>query len=316
MALTAIDRSIPVGGPAYATFNGVTFQMAADWTASEVLKTGEINSNLQGLLQHRDETVAVMIKATPLAIWGSLSTLYPYTSASKGNLIFGSSDLPLVIQTKAGKSITYASAAVYEMPKLNLTPMASKNLFGELTFVCLIANSTLQSTANSLYTLASSAYTEPTLDPTTVQSPLYQTAWGASPTGNFANIDTEAGVEFTPTVKLTPVPSMITGIGNYRVEEVRAKVELSPTNLTETDYLTNLIGLQGTGTGPGTPRAQAKFTCIGQVTGNPSLTIAAAAVMSGGLRFGKDGRINKLSLEAVRVAVTSVLQPQFVLTTV
>ncbi len=107
------------------------------------------------------------------------------------------------------------------------------------------------------------------------------------------------------------------GIINMRLKSVTATVEFTPVNLTEQQYLDTIL-IDGGASGRGKPRGGggAQFTCIGVAEGDPSLTIARAQPMPGGMRFGSNGRIDKMKLQAVRKAVTSVLQPLFTVASV
>ncbi len=310
------DVSIPVGGPAYLTFDSVTYQMASDWTVKEIMGTGEITTNLQGTLEVRDETIGFDLVFTPLAIWGNLTKLFPYAKTSIGNLARGASDKPAVIQTKAGKSLTFAAGYVYASPKISFATSPKKKLFGEMTIRCLIKTSSLPSASGAYVAIASSAYSEPTLDPTTILSPRFTVAWGDTPSTPFDGIETEDGVDFEAKYKWEDVTADSVGIINSRLTDLTAEASLKPVNLTESDYLSTFLGVSGSGSrGRGKRTPGGLFTCTGANTGDPILTMASAQAGPGGISFGKGGRITGLKLMAAQKAVTGVLQPLFALTT-
>lgn len=308
------------GGPGYLNFNGVTYQMAADWKATADPTFFDVKTNLQGNVDKREKDVIYKIEFTPLGIWGNLANMFPYQPSDIGNLIFSATDLPVVIQTKDGNSLTFAAGAITKMAPL--TASSVKEPFGTMEITCLRKNATAAATAGSFLAIAASAYTEPTLDATTISTAIYNTYMqfggsAAAPSVPFDQIDTEAGVTFDSTVSLTPATNDVQGLINYRIEKVDFSAKFKPTNLMASDLHGKLMLLEGAGTGRGTSLGArgCKLSVVGQKAGDPVITLPLCAATKGGLRFGKDGRVDEITLTALRANVAGVLQPLFILST-
>ncbi|HSI15700.1 MAG TPA: hypothetical protein VK961_26875 [Chthoniobacter sp.] len=305
-----MDRALFTGGPAYLVFDGVTFQLHDDWKVDLNLQHFDVKTNLQGTVAKAiSENAMAKVTAIPIAFGGSISTafakLLPYQPSMRGQFIFPASDKPLVIQTAAGKSITFAAAALTKMPEITFAP--DKIFFGAVEFTCLIANLADPSDDDAFLTIADSAYTEPALDPLDILFDIFTGVFGASPSAPFDGIETdENGFKFTPTVKLTPRKTAKNQTYNFMIDDVTAMVKFTPENVSEEDWK-ELIRTQGAGYGVGKLRGSLGdiLTIAGSATGKPRLTIPLAAGEDGGLRFAQNSRVGEVTLAAHR-KLTSV----------
>jgi len=307
-----MDRALFTGGPAYLVWNGITFQMHEDWTVDLDLKHFDVKTNLQGTVGKAiSDSAVAKIKCKPIAFAGSLAALLaalvPYQPSMRGTLIFPSSDLPLVIQTQEGKSITFAAAALTQMPELTFAP--DKEFFGTVEFTCLIANETAPDDAAAFFTLADSAYVEPSMDPLDILFDLYTLVWGATPSAPFDGIETdEAGITFTPKVTFKERRTASRRLYNFMIDDVTAEVKFVPENVTETNWAA-LIKTQGTGYGPGKLRGSFAdvLTIAGSATGKARLTIPLAAGEAAPLRFSADSRVGQVTMSAHRKQISTAL---------
>jgi hypothetical protein len=314
-----MDRALFTGGPAYLTWNGVTFQMHDDWTVDDSPEHFDVVTNLQGRVARGISDVMAKISFTPIAFGASIATLFtklfPYQPSMRGQLIFPSTDLPAVIQTQAGRSITFSSAALTKMPEITFAP--DKVFFGRAELTCLIKNNAASSDADAFVTVANSAYTEPALNPLDILFDLYTVTYGTgTPAAPFNSIETdEGGVRFAPTVDLTPRKTARRGTYNMMIDGVSAEVRFTPENITEADWYDVLMKLDGTGVTRGKLRGVLgdQLTVTGSGTGKARLTIPLAAAEDGGVRFGSDSRVSEVTMAAHRKANAGVLQPLFTL---
>jgi hypothetical protein len=306
-----MDRALFTGGPAYLVFNGVTFQMEDDWKVDLDLKDFEVKTNLQGTVGKAIQDTTAKITFTPLAFGATLATLFatlfPYQPDMRGQLIFPTDDLPVVIQTAAGQSITFQAGALTKMPEITFSP--EKVFFGSVEITCLIANNTAPSASDAFFTIADSAYVEPSLNPLDILFDLYTVVSGLSDSAPFTGIETdENGVKFAPKVKLTDRKTASLGVYNKMIDDVTADVTFMPENVSETDWAT-LIKTQGTGYGRGQLREQfgAILQVIGSASGKARLTIPLAVGNKGGLFFGQKSRTSEVTLEAGRSLTSQAL---------
>ena len=118
-----MNRTSFYGGPAFLTHDSQTWQLGDDnFEIANEIKVIEVKSNLQGKLGDREDYSVSIIKATPLALKSVLATqfgkLFALQPTNIGNLLFPGTDLPAVIQTRDGKSITFSAAAISQPPPL------------------------------------------------------------------------------------------------------------------------------------------------------------------------------------------------------
>ena len=306
------------GGPGHAVFNAAALQFAEDWNVANKPSFFTINTNEFGPVDRRKQNTLAELTAQPLGLWGAsaFAALYPYQPAMRGTLAFPSADLPLVIQTKAGLSVTYAAAALTDMPPITFS--SSKALFGNAKWSLLVAGGTDGTTAGEFVTIANSAYTAPALTPTAILTGRYVTAFGAGATGDLANIRTKAGFVVTPSTGWVPVVD--DGITvNFRLETVGLKIAFEPINLTEADLYSTLLPMDGPGTGAGTSVSglAGPLTITGVASGMPTLSVPLAFASESSLRFStRDGRVGQVTLEALPPFVAGVQQNLFTFGTV
>jgi len=312
-----MNRNDFKGGPGTLTWNGVTFQLVDDWEAQSEIRAREVRTNLQGLVGKREDYAITRITAKPIAFTGSLSSLFtklfPYSPASIGNLIFPATDLPAVIQTKDGKSITYSAAAITTMPPLQFSPM--RELIGQVVLTCIRKAGVAADDAAAHVAVGSSAYSEPTADLDDISAALYTGAWGS--TSPFDDIETdEEGFTFTPQVQLSDLLTARDGLLNQRVQGVTAEVRFVPVNIDVDDFYDDFLQLDGSNAGRGKllkARGQ-ELTVTGDNAGDPVLTIPRAVPITGPARLSQaNSRVGQVTLEAHRHDLAGVLQSLFTL---
>ena len=257
------------------------------------------------------------VSGIPLGFWnaGAINGLFPYQPDMRGIELFpDSADLPFIIQTTAGKSMTFAKAALMESPSISFTP--TKAMFGAAKWTCLRATGTTGSTAGNFVTIATSAYTAPAITPSAILTGRYVLSFGDGAVAPMNNIQFKDEVAFS--VKIGTKPIMVQGvIVGYWLDSVTAQVTFEPVNLSESDLYASLEPMDGTGSGAGTDVSGlgGALTVTGQATGQPILTFPLGFASDSSLKFATDGRVGKITVEAMRKAVSGVLQPLYALTT-
>src|SRR5882672_4069843 len=118
----SIARSILARGTGYVTYNSVNFfardkisvRHAPSWDKVLTSHFGPVDAVKKGL-----------VLKIPLRLWGAwenLSTIFPsyLMNPIPGTSIFGTSDVPLVIQGRNNDRITYANAQITKLSNLYL----------------------------------------------------------------------------------------------------------------------------------------------------------------------------------------------------
>src|ERR1043166_4603455 len=195
-----MDRATFYGGPAYLTWNSATIQMEDDWKTDDEIKTFEVNTNLQGKVDSREDEVSSKLDFQALGFWANVLQLVTYQPGDRGKLIFPSTHLPAAVQAADGKSVTYSAAAITKMPQVVFSAM--KQLLGRAELTCLRKNNTAGSNASAFDVVANSPYAVPALDPANIIIEPWTCAWGS--TSPFSSMETEDGIIFEPVVDLQP----------------------------------------------------------------------------------------------------------------
>lgn len=318
-----MDRTTILGGPALITWDSAVIYSEGDIELTASLETNERGSSIYGKMDEMVAGASVDISFTPCQITETgLAKLWPYLSTTVGTRLFGATDKVLTIQTVDGKLITFHSAALTQMPSLNLN--SKSNLVGPVKFSALHKNSAEWSDANSLYTVAASAWTTPgtLLDIKTMFNGLFSASWAAS--GAWANFVTEDGFSIDFDAKFSNISTDAHGLVNVMFSGLDVLCKCKPiantaTALAEAELLEGLP-LQGSGTGLGKSLnglANAHDLTItndeaAAQTPKQKLTVVLkkAAMKTSGMRFGQEVlRNGEVGWVSTRQVTGGVLDP-------
>ena len=290
-----------IRGPAVLIYNSYTYYTQGDIRVNTRRNVQPTQSDMFGNLGDTHESQVTEISFTPVGEVESMVKYFPYgpsnltAASSVGNSIFTGSDVPLVIHTKAGQTITYHRAGISVMPPLNLSPRST--LFNEMTFVALGKRATQQTDAAFWKTIGSSAFSDTSFDHTKVVKDIYTATLGArlSP---YDAIGARNGFLLTPILELEEVQDDNVGIADMIISSVGMRCTFAPNNLTEAqvDTLINhqdsdaILPGQFIGRGPsGTPEDLVIDSDVF------TATLHAAGVTSGengyGVRVDRNGNL-------------------------
>lgn len=278
------DASTTISGPAYVGFDGIVIYTEDDIEVNVRKEIRDHNVSGFGVIDHTLLDVIAEITFRP-AQWldAHLAKFYSCLSAQIGSRIFGNTDKPITIQSiTEGKSYTYSRGAITTPPALGLG--VEKDLFGSITLTALKANATELSAANSVATIATSAFADTSFAEANLIHVPYSVSWGLAP---FAAIETEEGVDVSFDLSLEPVKTDAGGTIDMRVTDLSATASLTPTNLSHDDLLT-LSQMQGTNIARGSKlgRSTGKDLVIDGGSGAPKVTLKRAIVLDTNIGFG------------------------------
>lgn len=225
-----------------------------------------------------------------------IAALYP--SALRNPTInasmHGASDTALFVHSTAGKKVTFHNAALAGLPELTLSPAAT--FLGQVQFNALLRNGYERVTANSLYTIADAAWSEPFPEAEIISVP-YTATWGTG--AGDLTILTENGWKVAFDLNL--VPRYVDGYGtiDYKLGGLTCRASCNPVNLAEGDLLDNL---QLQGVRPGASMRQGKTLTITGATGGLQVILNDAVMRRGPCQWGKTRlRAGELGFEASRL---------------
>src|ERR1700759_5746667 len=115
-------------GPAIIQWNGKSFYSKAGFKADFKRDTFKIETDFDGQIDEREKTQVTEITFQPDGQISTLNKYFPYSVGQIGSSIFGTTALPLVIQTKfgcasnTGQTITYPRSSGSKLTTLRLKP--------------------------------------------------------------------------------------------------------------------------------------------------------------------------------------------------
>ena len=274
----ATTRQSIIRGPGTVTFGGATIFDASGIDAAIDSATFDVPSSISGKLDtiKTDQTGKVTLTPVGNLSEALVALLYPswLQSPEIGRSLFGTSDQPLVVASRAGQKVTFYAAAVTKFPDLNLSPI--KTAFGSVEWTALLSTGKLPTDANSFYAVRAATYAdgEPPRDGLT----------GYHYAGTFGALsipDTVDGWTVSIDAQLDPVTTDSQGTIDYTLGGVNVTARCTPLGLTESQILAALPALSGRGAS----LAGANDLVIA-ATGGLTVTLNKAALVTGPLQWG------------------------------
>lgn len=295
-------RANYTGGPAFLTWNGTTIQLHDDWQVEVEEVVEERRTNLDGLAGHGLSYRMATITGIPVAVSTNLADLiaklHPYKASDRGKLlstVLAGANLPAVIQTADGRSITFSAAFLTQMPEVTFAP--NVNVFGECTWTCLLAENGTFATLANFQAEALSAFTAPALNPVNLISERYNLSWGS--TAPFDAIETDStGIVLRSNLETTELSTQKQGLLDWRINDVTAEVEFVPVNLTSANF-NSLVATIARG------KSMAGFgqsLTVQQTSGTGAIKLVAplAVPVTKSQRFSMESRVGAVNMRLER----------------
>ena len=275
----ATNRQSIIRGPGAVTFGGVTFHDASGITAEIESATQDIPSSIAGKLDTIKTDQIGRVTLTPVGTLSEalLDVLFPDWMRTPviGQSVFGSSDAPLVVQSRAGTKLTFTAAALTKCPSLLLSPV--KTAFGQAEFTALVPNGKLPTDSTTkFYTVAAQTYNLGEPERTGLSGFHYEGSLGS-----LSIPDTLDGwtVEVEPQMEAVATDSQ--GTIDYTLTGVSVRAKCTPLGLSEAQILGALPVLSGRGAS----LAGANDLVISATSGL-TVTLKCASLVTGPLNWG------------------------------
>ena len=289
-------RQSIIRGPGTVTFGGVKLFDASGITAEIDSATQEVPSSVAGTLDtiKTDQTGKVTLTPVGNLSEALLGVLFPAWMQTPviGTSLFGTTDAPLVISSRAGTKVTFNAAALTKCPDMLLSPV--KTAFGQAEFTALLPNGKLpDDNTTKLYTVASAAYAD--------GEPPREGLTGFHYAGTFGSLsipDTKDGWTVSFDLQLDPVATDSQGTIDYTLGGIGVTAKCTPLGLTESQILAALPVLRGRGASI----AGANDLVIA-ATGGLSVTLKCASLVTGPLNWGAT------ALRAGEIGFTANIDP-------
>lgn len=240
----ATTRQSIIRGPGAVTFGGVTFHDASGIVAEIDSATQNVPSSIAGKLDtiKTDQTGRVTLTPVGTLSEALLAALFPVYVRTPviGQSLFGTTDAPLAVLSRAGTKVTFNAAALTKCPDLILSPV--KTAFGQAEFTALLANGKLPTETGSFYAVAAQTYNLGEPSRQGLSGNHYSAAFGA-----LSIPDTLDGWTVGVELQTEPVTTDSQGTIDYTLTGVNVTARCTPLGLSEAQLLAALPALKGRG---------------------------------------------------------------------
>ena len=245
--MTALfDRTTLIVGPAVISIKGHLYYTEGNIVERLKRTVWQPKTAVFGELGARKISDHFEIEFTPAPLLSYAGTVFTPMSAigtlatSIGTSIFGATDSPLIIQTRAGETITYANGGITKMPNIHLG--VGKPFFaGTMTAACIGKLTTAPDNTAYFNAVTATAFSDATFATSTIKEGLYSAAFGST----YPTLYSEDGFEVT--VGLKTKEQLVNGFGvqDITLEDVSVECSFKPVNLTEAGFYA-IAGVQDT----------------------------------------------------------------------
>jgi len=293
----AITRTTLLSGPATAAFGGRTFVARDGILVTPALELEAVDSDAQGILDATASLAPVKIQFVPQAGFADLVALYPFLEGAPGTSLFGPADSPLVLVGANGVRLTFAAAAVVQMPDLSLGSRGP--VVGAVTFLALGARSLPVTAANRLVEIdVVAAPSFPAVLPQLTDD--FAITWSGAP---WLNLRAREGVEVRFAMKTRPVLSAANALLDLTLESLSVMARFTPATANGPIEADVFSALQAQGTLPGRLLSQeaSALTIAGE---HVWVQLPLAQLSAGALSFDAvRPRVGELVFTATRVVL-------------
>lgn len=289
--MSNVARSAIVKGPGTVQLGtGPVIYSAGDIDSKWNLSLAKVPTSMFGTV---DQFVNDKVGNTSFTPAGQITSamitsLFPYLNPTVGDSIFTATDVPLKINSMAGRLYTLLASAVSKMPTLILSPR--KTALGAVEFASVLKNNGDPSVADNYFTEASGVWSDATFATADVRRLVYTAAWGSI----ISSIITEDGWQVIPELQTKAQQIDENGTVDMFITDVGFMAKCKPVNLTHSALLTALR-IQGTGAAIGGSIRQASDLVLTGAGSGLVVTLKDAALVEAGFRWGtttlRDGEI-------------------------
>lgn len=282
MAGTSITRSTFVKGPGTLRIGGLSIFSASGIEVPLATTTVEIPSDLSGVIDRQitDRTLTISLTPTGAVSAALLAALYKFGQPVLGGSIFGDTDVPLELHTRAGKKITFASAALAKVPTLYLRSAGA--IFGPAEFQAVLAKGKAPGEEGSLIDVADLVYALGNPTAPNLAGKVYAGIFGSGETARTFD-STEDGFTFAVNVSIKAEVVDALGTLDYTITSVSPELRFKPKDVGEVEAieLLNLNAARGSSIATGKD-------FVVSAAGGIVLTLKNVAITTAPLSFATD----------------------------
>jgi hypothetical protein len=295
----SVNRSLLTRGTAYVNYNSVNFFTTSKIVAPHAPEWRQVMTSMFGPVDSWKANLVVRIPLRLYASYTALATLFPgyLLNPIPGASVYGTTDVPLVIQARNGDLITYKNAQLTKVANLYLG--VDEELFSaEVEFTALLENAANPETAGSYHTRGTNAYSDATaaFSAANFSRTRFTAAWGGI--SGFTGMVPQKGIQIDWHASLKPIDVDGLGTVDLSVAGMIAQARMIPIGPT----LAQMKSASQEETPMGTlgSALSADLVCTGN-GGSPVITLKNAYLKANSMHFDvADLRVNEAVWETTR----------------
>jgi hypothetical protein len=310
-----VQRSTILRGPAVIQFRGAQIISKDDVTVEFGYDTFDIETSMYGKADERYTNRFARVRFTPSGEYTGSSgknyfaTYFPYDNVTVkiGQSIFGATDTPMVIKGRDGNIVTFAASAITRMPDAILS--ADKTTYGGIEFLCIGADNTAWSAANSFVTFSTGTYGpgDDAFTPLDVFTVPYTASWSPpNAVGWPASMNTVDGWTIAFELATDPISTDADGVVDHTFRRLNVTARARTIGIDPT-LINQALHWQGMGAvrGASANANGADLVIKGGQSGQPQFTLYKAALKTGNYIWGPSAhRVGELTWVATLPLVT------------
>jgi hypothetical protein len=242
-------------GPGYATWNSGNFRFGDGGIKAKFVKNlRDITAEEFGRFDSVETKRRITVTGKLWSGWENLSLVLPSaaTTPTIGSKLFGTGNLPLVINGQDGSRLTVVNAQITKLANLQLS--VEKELWSaDIEFTGLLKSGNTPDQAGSYYTYSiGQSYTAPSFTKSNFRAPVLTAAWAATLVNSgtsFSSFNFKNGCAIDWKWDLNYEPCMIDGLGEVDaiVDGFEATCKGLPVGPLEVDVASALLPAQALG---------------------------------------------------------------------
>lgn len=307
--MSATNRCLTLSGPGSVITPSGRFESTGNINFRIQRTYRDLESSLAGKVGKMLQKTVVEVKFQPIPLPSYAPLLISLQPTNIGESIFGCEDAYLDIHGRDGTKLRFKAAAVSDPPEVFLD--GRQNLYGEVTFRCVVADETALSTLNSLKAISSSSFAEPSAasDASQWVSRGATVAFGDASPFNAMTVDQGPSVKVS--YELEDKEDTLQGYYDSKLKGVTVTAKFRPTNI-DLDELFEISPVDGSDALGGSnlaDRADELIIMHSPADGGLKFVLPAAAVAEdgGGANWDRtENRIGELTFAGVGSVVESV----------
>ena len=275
------------------------FESKDDVKLQIVDETDDISTKTRGTFAQKLKGRKVEIKFKPVK-WSKFSTLFAALSLTRGQYVFGTSNVPATVWGNDGKKVELPRAAITGIPAIGCG--VGKELLGEFTLTGLVDPTKAYSNLDSLIKISTGAFPSlPALTDADLESAGFIGLLMADcdvPASNDIFVDLEEGAEISFDLKLDERKIDRCGLFDYKFTDLNVSAKFKPM-VSDYDNWKKIVSLVASPKLGGLIKPAYDFMIRGLHEGEPVFNLKKIVCSDRTLAYGDASRFDEVEVKAM-----------------